>query len=114
MRELVAGKGDVELDAGDPPPDLVVEVDITSPSLDKLPIYVRLGVTEVWRYNGGRLVVLGLAGEDSGEPRYAEASESTFLRGVDVDALSRVIVEGLTTDRRVWRRRVRESMRGSI
>lgn len=35
-----------------PPPDLVVEVDITSPSLKKLPIYLVLGVPEVWRYDG--------------------------------------------------------------
>jgi Uma2 family endonuclease len=42
VRELVSDKGDIELDAGDPAPDLVVEVDIKSPSLDKLPIYARL------------------------------------------------------------------------
>ena len=47
MRELVAGKGDLELDAGDPAPDLVVEVDIMSPFLDKFPIYAHLDVPEV-------------------------------------------------------------------
>lgn len=113
VRETVAGKGNIELDTGDPAPDLVVEVDLTSPSLDKLPIYARLGVAEVWRYNGGRLAVLGLADEDSGEPRYAETSESAFLRGVGVETLTRMIVEGLTLDRRVWRRGVRESIRRS-
>jgi Uma2 family endonuclease len=83
VRELVAGKGNLELDSGDPAPDLVVEVDITSPSLDKLPIYSRLGVTEVWRHDGERLVVLGLADGvgESEEVRYAEAPESTFLSG---------------------------------
>jgi Uma2 family endonuclease len=35
-----------------PPPDLVVEVDMTSPSLKKLPIYLALGVPELWRYDG--------------------------------------------------------------
>jgi Uma2 family endonuclease len=33
--------------AVDPPPDLVVEVDITRSSLDKFPIYAALGVPEV-------------------------------------------------------------------
>lgn len=47
VREIVAEKGNIELDAGDPAPDVVVEVDIMSPSLDKLPIYSRLGVPRV-------------------------------------------------------------------
>jgi len=35
----------------DPPPDLVLEVDYTSASVDQLPIYLALGVPEVWRYD---------------------------------------------------------------
>lgn len=34
----------------DLPPDLVIEVDITSPSTQRLEIYEALGVPEVWRY----------------------------------------------------------------
>ena len=34
----------------DPAPDLVVEVDRTSSSLDKFPIYAAAGVAEIWRY----------------------------------------------------------------
>jgi Uma2 family endonuclease len=33
----------------DPPPDLAIEVDITSSSLDRMSIYVALSVPEVWR-----------------------------------------------------------------
>lgn len=36
----------------DPPPDLVVEVDITHTDIDKLKLYASLGVPEFWRYNG--------------------------------------------------------------
>lgn len=114
VREIVAGKGNLELDAGDPVPDLVVEVDITSPSLDKLPAYSRLGIPEVWRHDGERLVIL-LADEASagGEgPYYAAAPESALLPGATGDALTRLVAVGLTLDRRVWRRRVRESARG--
>lgn len=35
----------------DPPPDLVIEVDYTSASVDRFPIYLALGVPEVWRYD---------------------------------------------------------------
>jgi Uma2 family endonuclease len=46
-------KGVTKLDlATQPPPDLVVEIDITHPSLDKFPIYAQVGVPEVWRYHG--------------------------------------------------------------
>ncbi len=34
----------------DLPPDLVIEVDITSPSTQRMVIYQALGVPEVWRY----------------------------------------------------------------
>jgi len=47
---LVAGK-QVNL-ATDPPPDLVVEVDITHTDIDKLRLYASLGVPEFWRFNG--------------------------------------------------------------
>jgi len=44
----------------DPPPDLVLEVDITNPSDRRLPIYALLGVPEVWRYDGYWLEFLAL------------------------------------------------------
>jgi Uma2 family endonuclease len=30
----------------------VIEIDVTSPSLDKLPLYAQIGVPEVWRDTG--------------------------------------------------------------
>lgn len=33
----------------DPPPDLAVEIDVTSRSLDRQPIYAALGILELWR-----------------------------------------------------------------
>lgn len=40
------------------PPDLVIEVDITSPSAQRMAIYEALGVPEVWRYTKQRGLVL--------------------------------------------------------
>jgi Uma2 family endonuclease len=42
----------------DPPPDLVVEIDVTSRSVARQPIYAALGVPEIWRYDGRRLQCL--------------------------------------------------------
>jgi Uma2 family endonuclease len=39
----------------DPPPDLAVEVDVTSSSLDRMRIYADLGVPEVWRFQDDQL-----------------------------------------------------------
>jgi len=47
---LVAGKT-VDLNQ-DPPPDLVIEVDITHTDINKLSLYASMGVPEFWRYNG--------------------------------------------------------------
>jgi Uma2 family endonuclease len=47
----------------DPPPDLAIEIDITSSWLDRLGIYAALKVPEVWRFNGKTLKVLVLGGD---------------------------------------------------
>jgi Uma2 family endonuclease len=66
----VRGKDDIELPK-DPPPDLAVEVDITSRSLNRQKIYAALGVAEIWRYDGKGLHFLCLK---SGQ--YAPAEKS--------------------------------------
>jgi Uma2 family endonuclease len=44
----VRGKRKIDLKI-DPPPDLAIEVDCTSSSLDRMSIYATLGIPEVWR-----------------------------------------------------------------
>ncbi|MDH3603424.1 MAG: Uma2 family endonuclease [Candidatus Tectomicrobia bacterium] len=48
----------------DPPPDLVIEVDISSPSSRRIDIYRQLGVPEIWRYANGRVQFHRLAGDE--------------------------------------------------
>ena len=40
-----------------PPPDLAVEIDITSSSLNRFAIYQALGVPEIWRFDGRNLTI---------------------------------------------------------
>ena len=48
-----AVRGKTKLDfTQDPPPDLAIEIDITSSSINQLALYTKLGVGEVWRYDG--------------------------------------------------------------
>jgi len=50
----IRGKTRLNLEI-DPPPDLAIEIDITHPT--KLDNYERLGVPELWCYNGARLAI---------------------------------------------------------
>ena len=86
----------------DPPADLVIEVDITSPSLPRLPIFFAIGVPEVWRYHGTRVSILTLiAGQ------YVEQEASTVLPRVTSSGLTELIAAGQHLTRPAWRRHVR-------
>ncbi|CCI20270.1 Genome sequencing data, contig C309 [Microcystis aeruginosa PCC 9807] len=54
--EAVRGKKRLDLNE-DPAPDLVIEIDVTSSSQNRLQVYADLGVAEVWVYNGESLVI---------------------------------------------------------
>lgn len=45
------GKFDYDPDH-DPPPDLVVEVDVRRPAIKRMAVYAALGVPEIWRHDG--------------------------------------------------------------
>jgi Uma2 family endonuclease len=68
----VIGRKEIKLPK-DPPPDLAIEIDVTSSSLKRMGIYAALRVSEVWRYDGERLRVYRLA---SGAYRPASRSLS--------------------------------------
>lgn len=50
--------------AVDPPPDIVVEVDVHHDSQDKFSIYAALGVPELWIYDGQALTIYLLQQDD--------------------------------------------------
>ncbi|MGB3683648.1 MAG: Uma2 family endonuclease, partial [Rubrobacteraceae bacterium] len=86
--------------------DLVIEVDITSSSINKLSIYSRLGIPEVWRYDGEKLEILQLRDEG-----YVEVSESISLPGLKSAILTGLVERSKSLRRTVWLREVREAAR---
>jgi len=60
----------------DPPPDLMVEVDITHTGIDKLRLYGAMGVPEFWRYNGESWRIYRL--QNGEEYQEAEVSSTFF------------------------------------
>ena len=73
----------------DPPPELVVEIDITRSSVEREPIYVGLGVPEIWRWDGFKLECLELTG---GRYRLRERSlVFPFLAPADLTRFVRML-----------------------
>lgn len=84
----------IELDfAKDPPPDVVVEVDLHHDSRSKFPIYAALEVPEIWRYNGEELSIHLL--EKAGYVAAAESRALPLLSGaILTQFLARLRQEG--------------------
>jgi Uma2 family endonuclease len=100
--EHIRGKKEIDL-AVDPPPDLIIEIDISSPSLNKFPIYAQIGVPEVWRHDGTTLTIFTLK---SGEYHAQEASIA--LPGLTGQVITQFLEDSQTMKRTEWFRRMRE------
>jgi Uma2 family endonuclease len=100
-------RGKTELDLTlDPPPDVVIEINLTNPSLAKFPIVAQLGVLEVWRYDGRQWHIFQLAGEE-----YVKQAQSTAFPGLTAEVMTDLLHESRTLERLVWLRRVRTWVR---
>jgi len=99
--DRVRGKRTIDLRI-DPPPDFVVEIDISSPSIPKLPIFAEFGVPEVWRHADGVLQILALL-----EGQYVPASVSRVLPSVTAAALNELLAESRDLDDTEWIDRIR-------
>ena len=86
----------------DPPPDLVIEIDITSISLKRLPLFAAFGIPEVWRFDGTEVEVLIL---ESGE--YCGNEGSLALPKVTAATISHFVQESFKTGRLEWIKKVR-------
>jgi Uma2 family endonuclease len=64
-------------------PDLAIEVIWTSGGIDKLDVYRKLAVPEVWRWDRSKIHVYRLRGE-----RYVMVRASVALRGIDLARLA--------------------------
>lgn len=99
---LIRGKLTFDLTT-DPPPDLAIEVDYSSKSLPRFPIYARLGVPEIWRYDEGKLTIHIL---DNG--RYRESSVSLAFPTLPIQELPDLIRTYLPQGKRAMRRAFRK------
>ena len=88
MAEKLKKKIDLKLD---PPPDLVIEVDITHDSLNKFPIYAQISIPEIWRHNGEKLSIHRLSGKD-----YLEVEKSFAFSLITAEVLTNFLQKSQT------------------
>jgi len=101
---IIRGQKQIDLTT-DPPPELVIEIDISHPSLNKFPIFAGVGVPEVWRYSKQALTIYRLA-----DGAYVEQVASALLPGVTGAGLTRMIEDSHHLKRPDWLRSVRNSI----
>ena len=76
----------------DPPPDLIIEIDVTNNSEDRLASFAVMGVPEVWRHENDNTVNYWL--DESGEYGVSPHSRSfPFLAAEDLDRFAEMISE---------------------
>lgn len=90
--DAVRGKKRLDL-AKDPAPDLVVEIDVTSSSQNRLQVYADLGVAEVWLYNGKSLVIQQLQ-----NGIYTSSQRSQFFPGIPIPEMAGFLQQAGTED----------------
>lgn len=105
----VRGKSRLDMRT-DPPPDLAVEIDLTSRT--HLPAYERLGVPELWRYDGRRLEIWLAQGG-----AYAESDSSRQFPGMPLKTwvptlLEQCRREGRNKTLKAFRRELAGRIRG--
>lgn len=86
----------------DPPPDLVLEIDLSSKSLNRFPIYLSLGVPELWCYDQGKLKVYLLIND-----QYKESQNSLVFPHIPVQEIPNIIEKYRLQGRRIIRQKIR-------
>ncbi len=103
------GKSHYDPDS-DPPPDLSIEVDWTSASIPRMPVYARLGVPEIWRHAEEKLTVYCLS--DMGD--YVESARSLAFPFLPLDEFQSFVSRDPAIDDTTWIRRFRQWVRSHL
>jgi Uma2 family endonuclease len=78
----------------DPPPDLVLEIDVTRSVMKRMPIYAAMRVPEVWRFKGEQLKAYLLQPDGT----YKVSDYSNVFPFLAMSELQRFLEKAATTD----------------
>ena len=101
---LMHGRDEVDLKV-DPPPDLVIEIEITTSAIRKLKLFAAMGVPEVWRHDGERLQMHHLH-----DGRYEIIETSAVLQGLTAARIDAIIQQRFTIGETAMIREFRRSL----
>jgi Uma2 family endonuclease len=101
----IRGKRQIELPQ-DPPPDLLIEIDVTSSSINRFALFAEAGVPEVWRHDGSRVQIFALVGKE-----YVEVEKSIAFSLLTNEVITRFVEDGVELERLEWLHRVRDWVR---
>jgi hypothetical protein len=76
------------------------------PSLNRLPIFAAVGVSEVWRYDGSTVRIYRLR-----NGAYAEILHSEILPPLSAGAIRQLLADNSTMERYEWIQSVRQWVR---
>jgi Uma2 family endonuclease len=91
----------------DPPPDLLIEIEVMTPSLPRFPVFAAFGVPEVWRYDGNRVQVFAWV-----EGKYEKREHSPALPPLTSEALTQFLADSAQMRSTVWLRHERAWIKG--
>jgi len=91
----------------DPPPDLVVEVDITHTDINKNQLYQEMKVPEFWRYNGKKLTIY-LLNQNQYQESETSATFPLLTKSKIYEFLAQCHTQGETQTKRAFRTWLRE------
>jgi Uma2 family endonuclease len=94
----------------DPRPDLVIEVDVTSSSLERLPLFAAMGVPEVWRLTPRTLEFLHLQPDGT----YQARDQSRNFPDVPATEIARFVALGRGNELTSWARSFRDFVRAAL
>lgn len=102
--DQIRPKEEVDL-AIDPPPDLVIEVDITSSAIRKLKLFAAMSVPEVWRHDGAQLQMYVLVNN-----QYESVDSSKSLPGLTSTMINLILNKRLVCGETLLIREFRKSL----
>jgi Uma2 family endonuclease len=88
--EEIEGRDDLDLTI-DPPPDLVIEIDLSHPGVARQPIYAAMGVPEIWKYDGSKVIPLHL-----NDGQYIAAEQSLAFPELPMKVVNEIVQLALT------------------
>ncbi len=110
IQHEAAVRGKMQLDLMvDPPPDLAIEIDVTSLSLPRLSIYAALGVPELWRFTSQEFTILGL-----GAGGYERCDRSLALPIMTAAGVAGLLEQAQEMGETSWAKLVRQWVRSEL